>query len=437
MRAASPPPIVIRTRLLRALWLLAFAGFLAGRAPAQGQDSDEAALALADRTPSQPSVPRTCLGLAEVAVSDTTWSDGAASSGGGRTSLEMRCDGAFADGWRAVFSDRLDELWGGGASAQTINTLKEAYLSWRASPSQLFDVGRINVREGVALAYNPTDYFRADAIRNVISLDPDSLRDERLGTVMARLQTLWSSGSLTAIYAPRFDARPSDSSFSPDFGATNGESRWVLILSERLADPWQPQWSLTGTDGGRSLQGGLDLTYLLNRSTVAYLEWAGGRSASNVTLSGSAPAATPDDAFRSRVATGMTYTTASKLSVSLEYEYDGAAPDGQPWAALRSGPLAPYVRYRDYAAAQQELTTRQNVFGYAQWQDAAIPRLDLTLFLRLDPYDHSRLPWAEARYHWERLSIAIQWQGHTGAATSDLAPWPVHQSWLALIDYYL
>ena len=60
----------------------------------------------------------------------------------------------------------------------------------------------------------------------------------------------------------------------------------------------------------------------------------------------------------------------------------------------------------------------------------------LTAFMRFDPYDHSRLTWAEARYHWEHAGIAVQWQRGTGDAKSDFALWPVRQSWLALVDYY-
>ena len=46
--------------------------------------------------------------------------------------------------------------------------------------------GRINVRNGAALGYNPTDFFRSGALRSVVSIDPNSLRENRLGTVMLR-----------------------------------------------------------------------------------------------------------------------------------------------------------------------------------------------------------------------------------------------------------
>lgn len=402
---------------------------------ALAQDTDEAALALADATTTQPTTHRTCIEYLEVAATDTTYASIQPESPGGRASINVRCDGSFAPGWRGVFSDRFDEFFARGASAQSINTLKEAYVSYQPNGTFLADLGRINVREGVALAYNPTDYFKANATRALISINPGTLRDERMGTVMSRLQALWPNGSLTAIFAPRVDATPNDSTFNPDLGATNSANRWLLIWSQRLTPDLQPQLSLTGTEH-QSPQVGLNLTHLLSSATVAYLEWSGGRSRNNAALSAYGPPIPDDTAFHSRLSTGLTYTTTYKLSLTLEYQQDTAAPGDRQWSLLRAGPISPYIRYRDYTGAQAEPATRQNVFVYAHWDDLGIDRLGLTTFVRFDPYDHSRLNWTEARYHWQHIDIALQWQHNTGSATSDLAQWPERQSWLALIDYY-
>jgi hypothetical protein len=341
--------------------------------PACAQESEEAALTLADKTSTAPTVARTCIEYAEAAAIET--GDGGARNGG-RASFSVRCDGALAGRWRGVLSDRFDELWGRGMSSRGVNTLKEAYVSFRPDASILADLGRINVREGVALAYNPTDYFKSNSIRTLISIDPETLRDERMGTLMGRVQTLWASGSLTAIFAPHVDARPNDSTFNPDFAATNGASRWLLLWSQRWFADFQPQISVTGAEHG-SPRAGLDLTHLLNNATVGYLEWSDGRSGNSLS-------------------TGLTYTTSVKLSLTLEYEYDETG----------------------------ELGARQKVFAYAHWDDAGLARLGLTAFIRFDPSSHSRVVWSEARYHWQHAGVALQWQHDAGS------------SWVALVDYY-
>ncbi|KMQ80099.1 hypothetical protein BPMI_00798 [Candidatus Burkholderia pumila] len=80
-------------------------------------------------------------------------------------------------------------------------------MSWQASPSALVDAGRINLCEGVASGFNPTNFFKADAIRSIVSIDPANLRDNRLGSVMLRSQVLWDDGSLSALVSPRLAGR--------------------------------------------------------------------------------------------------------------------------------------------------------------------------------------------------------------------------------------
>ena len=215
----------------------------------------------------------------------------------------------------------MDLNWAGSlASAQPIGTLKQAYLSWQPEPSLLLDLGRINARQGVALGYNPTDFFRAGAVRSVVSLDPDSLRENRMGTVMWRGEQLWDSGALTAIFAPRLSGHANSAPLDADLGATNAHARWLLALSQRIAPGWTPQWLAYGA-AGQPLQLGMSLTAVLAQSLVAELEFSGGRLRSQWSQALDLPGTA---APRSRAAAGVTYSAVQKLSLSLEYEYDGA-----------------------------------------------------------------------------------------------------------------
>jgi hypothetical protein len=297
----------------------------------------------------------------------------------------------------------------------------------------VLDAGRVNARQGVALGYNPTDFFKADALRTVDSLDPDSLRDERLGTVMLRGETLWKSGAFTAMYAPRLADSPSDGPFSTDLGATNNRNRWLLSLSQRLGSVITPQWLLFG-EQGKSPQVGMNLTSVLGQATVVFVEASAGRMqslwAESLDLPGS-------EALRARASTGVTYSTTNKISLSLEYEYDGAALSCAAWNAARQGEPQSYGRYRNTVADQQELPTQHNIFVYASWQDFLTKNLDLSAFVRVDMVDHSRLPWTELRYHWSHFDAVMRWQDYLGGSTSDYGASPSRQTWQVLLDYYL
>src|SRR5205814_5821091 len=111
------------------------------------------------------------------------------------------------------------------------------------------------------------------------------------------------------------------------------QNRWLLAVSQKLADDVNPQWLLYDDERNRP-QAGVNLTRLLNDATVAYVEYSGGRAPP---LLAQALAQPGDVDFRSRLATGVTYTAPSKLSLTLEYDYNGAGLDKGDWNSLRRG----------------------------------------------------------------------------------------------------
>ena len=396
-------------------------------------DDDAAALLLADKTANTAEQAGDWRVYTEAAVRESRPRGAGLARHGTRLSLDARLDTTLAPGWRAVLADRLDLNRADGASGNNdVNTLKEAYVSWQAQPDRIADFGRINARNGVALGYNPTDYFRVGALRSVVSLDPASLRENRLGSAMLRAQTLWEGGSLTALYSPKLGDRPSAAAFSPDLGATNARARWLMAFSQKLSDALNPQWLLSG-GAGQSPQLGLNLTALPNDATVVHFEWSGGRSPS---LAAQALISPDDTAFRSRLASGLTYTTPGNISLTAEYEYNGAGMGRSGWDALRRGSPAGYGLYRGYAANVQDPATRHNLFLYAFWQDALVKRLDVAAMVRHDLLDHSRLQWLEARYHWTRVDFALQTQLNTGAPGSNYGASADRRIWQALLRYF-
>ena len=420
--------------MCRGLWtLLLWSAAAAAAGAADMEDDDSAALALPSAQLAPAASARSTSLTLEGVETAAAQVDGPEQEGQ-RLSADARYDSALATGWRAIVAARLDADWANRFDTlEEIGTLKEAYLSWQPQPSLLLDAGRINGRQGVAYGYNPTDFFRTDAVRSIVSIDPNSLRDNRLGTVMLRGQQLWDSGALSVVYAPRLTDHASAAPMDPDIGATNARDRWLVSFSQKLATNWTPQWLAFGGEG-QEPQLGMNLTALLGQSMVAYAEVSAGRSSS---LWAQALDLPRTDTWRSRAASGLTYSTTSKLSLTLEYEYNGAGLGTIAWDAARGGSLARYGRYREYALAQQDTATRSNLFLYATWQDLLVRHLDLSALLRQDLADHSRLPYVELRRHWTALDLALRWQDSWGDTTSDYGASPQRQTWQFVIDYYL
>ncbi len=402
---------------------------------AQGIDNPDEldALALADAPPVAAEAVRAWQAFAEVASGPVTAPDDSVTPNH-RLSLDFQVDKAFAPGWRGVLANRLDMKWPAPTGDEhSINTLKEAYLSWQAADDRLLDLGRVNVRNGVATGYNPTDYFRAGAVRSVVSGDPGSLKKNRLGSVMLRGQTLWSGGSLTALASPQIADLPSDTAFSPDYGATNNQSRWMLALSQKITESVTPQWLLYGEDR-QPAQLGLNVTALIGDATVSYLEWSGGNSRSQL----SQALQTADDTqFHQRVAAGATYTASNKLSVTLEYAYNDAALNTTQWEALQSGSPLAYGRYRLWTQWTQEIPTQRMTTVFAYWPDAVLQHLDLSAMVRTNLADNSRMHWMELRYHWSHADLALQWQANSGGPVTDYGAALQQRAWqLSLRQYF-
>ncbi|RZI42707.1 hypothetical protein EGT07_11975 [Herbaspirillum sp. HC18] len=411
----------------RLVFLLALAA-----APAFAEDPDAAALQLADEAQAEVAKASDWAAFVEAAIGSSSLRNGTQADNQ-RLSLDVALDKRLAPSWRLMFADRFDMNWRNAPAREDgINTLKEAYLGWQASDDLLFDLGRINLRNGVAMGYNPTDYFRTGAVRSVVSADPGSLKKNRQGSVMLRAQTLWENGSLSALYSPKLADQRNDLSLIPDTRATNVQDRWLLSVSQKLSENFNPQWLLY-KEKEQPLQLGFNLALLANDATVVYAEWSGGRSRS---LFSQATAGVDDTAFRNRASTGLTYTTADKLSLTLEYQYNGAGLQDDQWTALPRLSLPAYVRYRALVQNAQEMPTRHGVFFYASWQDVLISHLDLNGMVRYNVADSSRLSWLEVRYHWDRYDAALQWQVNSGSTVSEYGVLPQQHMVQAVLRYF-
>ena len=422
----------------RSAFWCASLGLLAS-VPALADEHDDAALSLADNAPATVEQASNWQVFVEGAYGGDMLRVDRSAQHNHRLSLDVQYDNAFAPGWRAVFADRLDvdSPPQGGNQHSSVNTIKEAYVSWRARSDTILDLGRINARNGVATGYNPTDYFRADAVRSIVSVDPGSLKINRQGSAMLRGQTLWESGSATAIFSPKLVQQADSGAFNPDFGATNYQNRWLISVSQKFNDSINPQLLLY-KEADLPAQLGFNLTGLINDSTVAYAEWSGGRAPSLLSQAVGRQGLPhgDDSAFRNRVSAGLTYSTSNKMSLTAELEYNGGGQDQEAWNAIGHGPLPIYRLYRNWLQIVQEPPTKRRLFLAGRWQDAMINHLDIGAITYFDAADYSRLSWLEARYHWQRDELALQWLRYSGRPLSEFGAAPQIQSWQLVLRHY-
>jgi hypothetical protein len=386
-----------------------------------------------------------------------------------RALLDVRKEWPVDDDLRLLYSGRLnlrvEEGLGFPNHENLTNDLREAYLSWEPAERLFFYLGRINLKSGVALGFNPTDFFKTRAVVEPLSVDPVVLREDRLGTLMLEAQRVWAGGSLTVAYAP---AVASDSpiytsydlrTFSPMFDRTNAHPRWLLKGSVDVAAGFSPEL-LAYTSEGR-VRLGANLAENVGQSLVTYLEWSGGRQGTvsgdalafgraTGTLPAAAAGVLPGLApvgFRNELAVGASYTTAlPRITFNLEFHYDQAGFSRSDWdqwfrtgrTAAAQSPIASALWYvRDYAADQQQLISHRYAFLRVDWVDAFVPKLELSGFADTDLTDGStRLQLGADYYLSDRWTIGALALVDAGGRHSDYGSLPQGGSVLLKVVRY-
>ena len=91
------------------------------------------------------------------------------------------------------------------------------------------------------MGFNPTDWFKENALRSVVSPDPAVLRENRQGTVVLQAQQLWSDGVADGhVLAQARPIEPDPATFALNVGATNPRNRWLLAGSYKFSDKLHP-----------------------------------------------------------------------------------------------------------------------------------------------------------------------------------------------------
>jgi len=279
---------------------------------------------------------------------------GAATSWQNVLFLDVRKQWKLGDRLHFTFSDRFNLRFESDISfpnhENVINNFREGFVSWQPLERTYIDLGRINVRSGAALGFNPTDFFKTRAVEEPLTADPSVLREDRLGALMLEIQYIGRGRALTVALAPALVgpspiySNTSLPSFNPSIDRTNAHDRLLVKGSMNLRADFSPE--LLFYREGNEIKGGVNLTRSFGQRIVAYGEWAGGRRSSLIdeallfgrqtgTLPVTAPSFIPVDPkvrFQNDLAIGASYTTSTKITFNLEYHFHEAGFSKRDWS---------------------------------------------------------------------------------------------------------
>jgi hypothetical protein len=215
-------------------------------------------------------------------------------------------------------------------------------------------------------------------------------------------------------------------------GHANSVDRWLVSGSHKLDGRVSPQWLLYG-ERGRAPQLGLNLTALAGDAVVSYLEWAGGRSGTQVSR---AAGHEDERVFRSRVAVGFTVTLPIDLSLTLEFQANGAGASDEHLRSLAASDPIALARALSWAGIAQELPGRRALFSHVRWRNVAVRGLDLSGFVQADTSDGGRQHFIEVRRRFDRFDVSTQWQRQTGNLWTRFGTAPERSSTRLVLNFY-
>lgn len=333
--------------------------------------------------------------------------------------------------------------------------LREAYATWQPIRDFFVEAGRVNVREGVALGFNPTDFFKTGTLVDQSSLDPSVVRQNRLGTVMVRAQAIGGGVSVNAAVAPKLASPPplieSDPiGVDPHLGAMNGAWRAEATLGLEVAD-LSPKF-LGYLEGGRS-RIGFNASRPIGGAVIAYLEWAGGpeknlakRAADVGKQTGTLPQNARivrlgfgETSFRNDVAAGFSWTMAATLTLNTEYHFHQGGFTRADWSYWFSHPAeANQLWYvRGYANDQQEPVSRHQLFARLAWPRFLSPDFEVDGFAFVDLIDGSVLSQLSLTdYLSKDWTLAAFISGNFGAPRSERGSFPQAANLILQITRY-
>jgi hypothetical protein len=325
---------------------------------------------------------------------------------------------ALSAGATAFVSARLDfdhlSAKGHGTDLWLLS-LREAYLRL-ASENAWLEMGRINLRPGVALGYNPSDFYREGALLAPRTQDPQRQRESRLGAVQLRAGTTGAAGDFAISASPALDAPQDSSWYAPRWGAVNdGRSQiglqWTLPRWRGLFTQWL--WQRRGD--GRVSQG-LNANIGLGNAWVVHAEWAASSRTPWLALE------RQDGTGERRVqqwALGATLSTAAYMQWGLEWQRNGAGLSAPEWRGpWQQADDAGTVRVREAAARQGDPLGRDGLMLSLRIERAGLRDADLGCLWRLDMGDRSQMQWCEWRLKQEASEWSLSLTHFQGAERS-------------------
>lgn len=328
--------------------------------------------------------------------------------------------------------------------------LKDFYYKAELGSAYFVELGRMNVKEGVARGYNPTDYFRGGSALT-LSVDPKERKDNRLGAVLVQGTYIVENYTLKTLYAPKISADESSiwgnkKHFGLKLHESNSQERATLYAGYTGWDEWTLSALLHHDDDGIHL--GTNISYIKERA-IWYMEASFNKRENQITKtletlhSSSELLAhfSTDSNYQRELSIGLNYTFENSVIGTFEYIYNSAGFDSDDWKEYfsliqNSARYAPLLgESRATIANNAQMMSKHTLFAMIRKNDA-LPNLDWVLMAWVNPVDRSTLLQVGASYDYNDMLLSADIRSYIGQGHSEYGSMPNDFEALLSVTYF-
>jgi len=328
--------------------------------------------------------------------------------------------------------------------------VKDLYYKTELGSAYFLELGRMNVKEGVARGYNPTDYFRGGSALT-LSVDPKERKDNRLGAVLVQGTYIAEDYTIKALYAPEISVDESSiwgnkKHFGLKLHETNKQERATLYAGYTGLDDWSLSALVHHDDDGIHL--GTNISYIYERA-IWYMEASVNKRAEQIIEALDTLHATnalmanfsTDTDYQTELSLGLNYTFENSVVGTFEYIYNSAGFDSHDWKTYftlmqTSTKYTPMLgKARGVIANNAQRMSKHTLFAMARKSDA-LPNLDWVVMAWVNPVDRSTLLQVGTSYDCEDMVFSADIRSYIGKAQSEYGSMSNDFEALLSVEYF-
>ena len=328
---------------------------------------------------------------------------------------------------------------------QKIN-IKELYYKGSFADVYFYELGRINIKEGVARAYNPTDYFKG-SYSLTLSQDPKDRKENRLGALLISQTLFLDKFTIKGIYSPKVSVRKdtflSDAKYVGLYlDESNSHDRASLYVDYSGFEDVSSSLILHLNEDG--LNFGVNLSYIYD-SWILYLENSLKFSKNDISKFDLHPQIkkhfAKEKAYIDEASIGFNYTSESNIVTTVEYVLNSGGLDGDDWdewfELAKNPQFSKALGGLRHELATKELQlSQQSLFIHSLASDL-MTNLDVSLLAWINPFDGSFLTQVglEYAYH-DSVQTNFYLRTYHGSTKSEYGTMPNDYEILLEIEYF-